>query len=209
MTAPTLTTFYQGGSAVSADNYNTFIQWAPTSSYLLTYQGAAPGQIVVLGGNAALNDGGGGQFYWNAAGTASDGINNFQPNGVSVGCWTRITYTAAVNPTGVVAINPQSGLTYVIGNKDAGTCILAQNTGGLMLITLDNTAEAGVTVQVHQDVSSVGVQFSATAGAPDVVNTYGPFHTIRGPNCSVWLMVLDNVGGSSARWRLDGQLTAP
>ena len=115
MTAPTLTTFYQGGSAVSADNYNTFIQWAPTSSYLLTYQGAAPGQIVVLGGNAALNDGGGGQFYWNAAGTASDGINNFQPNGVSVGCWTRITYTAAVNPTGVVAINPQSGLTYVIG----------------------------------------------------------------------------------------------
>ena len=100
---------------------------------------------------------------------------------------------------------PITATTYTLGNKDSDQALLFQNTAACV-VSLDPAASPGAGGEIHQD-SAGGVSFSASGGA-SIVNSYG-FSTIAGQNCSVWWRVLDNVGGSAARFRLDGQLTSP
>jgi hypothetical protein len=71
------------------DEANGFAQTADNVAALRLGAGA-PAMSVLLRGLAAPGDGGGGQFYWSAASTASDdGVNIIAPVATPVGRWLR------------------------------------------------------------------------------------------------------------------------
>lgn len=92
-----------GVSQISADNLNTCVQTVNTVASLRGFIGTGL-QQVVLEGSSSPGDGGQGTFYWNSTGVAADdgGVTTVVPNGVSVGCWTRIghNYISSTLPLG-------------------------------------------------------------------------------------------------------------
>lgn len=91
MTAPFLSLFQNGISQVSGDNLLTFNQTCNVVADLRGFIGTT-GVQVYMRGYTAINDGGQGDFYWNAAGTGPDdaGVTAIVPNGAAVGCWSRV-----------------------------------------------------------------------------------------------------------------------
>ncbi len=91
MTAPALQVQIQGQTVVSADNLNSYELTCDNVSQLRGFIGTA-GVQVYMRGFTSPGDGGQGVFYWNTAGTGPDdgGVTNIVPNGINVGCWTRI-----------------------------------------------------------------------------------------------------------------------
>lgn len=109
MSAPALAAQIQGQGTVSADNLNTYMQTAQTTSQLREFTGL-PGMVVFLQGVAFADDGGGGFFYWNPSGTQlDDNFNYIVPNNASSGEWQRLTITELVGP-GVFTNLTASGL---------------------------------------------------------------------------------------------------
>jgi hypothetical protein len=101
MTAPQLTQYIQGQGSVSADGLNTFEQTTDIVSDLRTFIGVTGIQVSVRG-QATVNDGGGGTFYWNASGLGpDDGINTIVPFGAATGVWSRLAASTgpAITPT--------------------------------------------------------------------------------------------------------------
>ena len=99
MTAPTLSFQVQGQASVSADQLNTFVQWANTVADLRAFSGGVNGQMVILNGQNAIADLGGGPFYWNAASTAADnGTTIIAPAGTATGRWLRLGYFIQSHP---------------------------------------------------------------------------------------------------------------
>lgn len=90
MSGPANQVAVQGVSVVSADNLNTFTQYARTFSDLRAFEGTDQMTVWCLGGSA-IGDGYQGAFYWNSAVTADDGVNNILPSGSTSGGWTRST----------------------------------------------------------------------------------------------------------------------
>lgn len=98
MSVPQLNAAIQGQGTISADNLNTYIQTAQTSSELRVFTGL-PGMVVQLQGIIFANDGLGGFFYWNPSGTEpDDNFNYIMPNGTGSGEWERITLNIAEGP---------------------------------------------------------------------------------------------------------------
>jgi hypothetical protein len=95
MTAPALNQAIQGQGGISADNLNTYVQSCDVASQLQSFVGTQGMQVYLRGINS-VNDGGQGDFYWNATGTANDGYNNFAPFGAATGCWTRLSSEVTV-----------------------------------------------------------------------------------------------------------------
>jgi hypothetical protein len=96
MTAPQLTQYIQGQGSVSADGLNTFMQTTNIVPDLRSFVGVT-GIQVTCRGQATVNDGGGGSFYWNALGTGpDDGVNTIVPFGAATGVWTRLVGAGAV-----------------------------------------------------------------------------------------------------------------
>lgn len=97
MSAPALADFAAGIGAVSADNFNTFIQGGVLLAQLRLFQGAWNGQIVYLGGYNSTGDGGQGLFWWNSISTSTDnGTTVIVPYGtVGYGAWLRFLYSTA------------------------------------------------------------------------------------------------------------------
>lgn len=99
MGIPSLTAQAQGLGSVSADNLNTYVQECDTVLQLRAFTGLA-GMKTLVGGAAALGDGGGGTFYWNPASTATDdGINYIAAAGSSVGRWVRFGLGLSLYPS--------------------------------------------------------------------------------------------------------------
>lgn len=122
MAAPALKVAIQGFGELDADNCNSYEQTCDTAAELLDFIGA-PGVQVLLRGIVAVNDGGGGIFYWNAAGVANDGFANFAPIGAAVGCWTRLTLNTedvTTMVTGASAILSSLDVNFVV-NKTVGS----------------------------------------------------------------------------------------
>jgi hypothetical protein len=102
MTAPALAVQIQGQGTVSADNLNTYESTCNIFSDLRAFIGTVGMQVFVRGG-AAVNDGLGGEFYWNASGTGpDDNLNNIVPTGAALGCWTRLSSTS--NATAITTV---------------------------------------------------------------------------------------------------------
>jgi len=94
MTAPALNVYLNGPVAVTADNFNTFMQTANVASDLRAFIGTT-GQTVQLRGINTINDGFGGSFYWNASSTATDNNSTaIVPLGAKPGAWLRLINTA-------------------------------------------------------------------------------------------------------------------
>jgi hypothetical protein len=90
MSVPSFNVAIQGQGTASADELNTFSQVGQTSAQLRTFSGLY-GMAVLLQGVNTVNDGLGGYFYWNPAGTEQDDNFNFiQPPG-STGQWWRLS----------------------------------------------------------------------------------------------------------------------
>lgn len=91
MAAPKLTVSVTGSGVVDGDQLNTYLQTCDTMAELRNFIGIPGVQVFVRGFNAP-NDGGQGNFYWNATGTAADdnGVTTVVPFGAGSGEWTRL-----------------------------------------------------------------------------------------------------------------------
>lgn len=96
MAAPALARYIQGQATVSADNLNTFVQSCDTVVQLRGLVGL-PGMQVFVRGRLAANDGGGGNYYWNAASTGPDnGSTIIVPTGAGTGAWIQISFLVTI-----------------------------------------------------------------------------------------------------------------
>jgi len=97
MSAPLLTVQVQGQGVVTADMLNTYGQTCDTVAQLRGFIGA-PGVQVFVRGYTAPNDGGQGQFYWNATSTGPDnGFTIIVPTGSAQGAWIRLSFDGNVS----------------------------------------------------------------------------------------------------------------
>lgn len=98
MSDPALVNYANGTSQVSSDNLNTFMQTCTNVSQLRNFAGNNTAISVYIRGTVVPNDGGQGTFYWNALamGTDDNGVTTVVPNGVTIGCWTRLIVTQSI-----------------------------------------------------------------------------------------------------------------
>jgi hypothetical protein len=110
MGAPALATQYNGVGAVSADNYNTFVQSCNVPNDLRAFAGGT-GQQVYMRGYVSPGDGGQGNFYWNATSTNADdnGATTIAPVFSLVGRWIRLATIATLTGTNLPTSNPGVG----------------------------------------------------------------------------------------------------
>lgn len=104
---------------IDPDQFNTYVQTVASVDTLRGFIGS-PVMVIELQGTVSVGDGGQGNFYWNAAGTApdDDGVTTVTPAGSNPGQWTRIPSAL----TGIV------NLTNAINFADAGNITAAATT---------------------------------------------------------------------------------
>lgn len=162
MTAPANQVFINGQAQVSGDNLNSFVQYCDTAADLRNFIGIDT-MTVYLQGTTAPADGGQGNFYWSATGTAPDdnGVTVVVPNGSTTGEWVRIGSAGVNLPTlnvtgnatigGTLAVTEAATLSSslaVTGNETVGgTLGVTGNTtlGGTLALTGAATLLAGGT----------------------------------------------------------------
>lgn len=110
MSAPALTVSVNGGPPTSGDLLNTFEQTCNIPSDLRSFIGVS-GVQVYMRGYSSPGDGGQGNFYWNALGTAADdnGVTTIAPYGSILGVWTRLTGAIYGTTTNTNALPGQVG----------------------------------------------------------------------------------------------------
>lgn len=135
MSAPSNNVYADGGASVTGDGFNTFVQTVSTMADLRAFIGTTGMQVSVLGQNA-VNDLGGGVFYWNDLGTAPDdnGVTTVVPSGSGAGEWTRLKPTSslparmaqsAASPAGTVsAVGVMMGLAIPFTPNSTGNVLL-------------------------------------------------------------------------------------
>ena len=121
-----------GAPAVTADNYNTFVQTINTLAAARGFSGTTSQQIF-LQGTSSPSDGGQGTFVWVlGTGTDDSGVTTIVPTGNTSGYWSRITNSFNVAPV----ITPQA-----VANA-SGQTLTAANITNLVLV---RSGAAGVT----------------------------------------------------------------
>jgi hypothetical protein len=133
---PQNSVFITGEGQVDGPALNTFVQTTNTMASLRAFIGISGMQVSVLGQNA-VNDGGGGSFYWNATGVAPDdnGVTTVVPYGSGSGQWTRLVTHPSVfaervsvypgNPTATTNLaGVMMGLGVTFTPKITGTCFV-------------------------------------------------------------------------------------
>lgn len=100
------TVWQQGQGSVSAPWLNALNFTTDLVGDLLGYIGQTGSQITCRGQDA-VNDGGGGEFYWAADGFfTSDGVDTIVPNGALLGAWIRLDLTGGQSSVSIVGGNP-------------------------------------------------------------------------------------------------------
>lgn len=92
MSAPQLTVYADGQGTVAGDGLNTFCSTCDSMGDLRSFVGIQGIQVYVRG-TSSPGDGGQGDFFWNANGTAPDdnGVTTVVPPGSGSGVWTRLS----------------------------------------------------------------------------------------------------------------------
>ena len=80
--------FTQGITTISDDELNTLVQGCTTAAALRQFTGLSNMAVTLLGLNA-LNDGGGGVFYWKNGTFTDDDYSVIVPLGTATGAWLR------------------------------------------------------------------------------------------------------------------------
>lgn len=155
MTVPSLAVQVQGQGSVSADNLNTYAQTTNLVTDLRSFIGIT-GIEVLVRGLAAVNDGSGGIFYWNAGGVGpDDGVNTIVPNGAATGVWSRLKpYTTFVSTRTVLITG--TALTYLTppGARQLYIRMIGGGGGGAGTGTSGNTSGSNATVTVFNGVTA-------------------------------------------------------
>jgi len=138
MSAPDNGTALPGQGQQAADRLNTYVQFCQNVSQLRGFAPLNGPQHVYLEGIGTPNDGGQGDFYWNATSTGpDDGVNTIMPLGLTVGAWVRlggngfegaILCTASISGT-VVTLTPVANQSSVANPPVAGQTFIAIITG--------------------------------------------------------------------------------
>lgn len=120
----------QGTGVVTADFLNSLTQNVLNIATLRTFTGL-DAMVVFVEGYVAPNDGGAGNFYYNASSTATDdSVNVVVPTGNVQGAWLRVTVAASVpNPLtlGVSLFLQGDGTNGFIRTLTAGTLNFGTN----------------------------------------------------------------------------------
>jgi microcystin-dependent protein len=141
---PSLTIQVQGQGAVSADDENSKVLWAPTVSYLRAFTGLG-GMTVYLQGQDAPGDGGAGNFYFdpNASAPDDNGVTTIQPTGITGnGRWLRADPTASI-PDNSVTLDQLAQIPAGTVLANAGTA-----TGNVSAVPISEIATAAPTGSV-------------------------------------------------------------
>jgi lysophospholipase L1-like esterase len=118
MGAPALAVQIQGQGDVSADQLNTYCQTTDLVTDLRNFIGAIGVQVYARG-TVTINDGGAGNFWWNALGSGpDDGMNIIVPFGAAIGCWVRLG-VAGGGPPGPTGPRGPTGATGATGSAGA------------------------------------------------------------------------------------------
>lgn len=175
MTAPALFAQIQGQGSVSADNLNTYIQSCDNLTQLRGFTGV-PGIQVFMRGYVAPGDGGQGNFYWNASGTAADdgGFTTIVPNGSATGEWTRLTFGSNSGAT-VVSISVFTGTGNVSLASTLDTLIVRKTVAAITTVTLPAAPVIGETHTIKDgsgNASSFNITVSGNGKNIDGAATY-------------------------------------
>lgn len=119
MTAPANKVQVQGQTVFSGDNANTGVQWTTNAESLRAFIGLT-GMTVYLQGIVSPDDGGQGEFFWEATvSQPDDNLNYIIPPGASGGGWVRVGPTLPIPIitgalSAVADVNAQAVLTSII-----------------------------------------------------------------------------------------------
>jgi hypothetical protein len=168
MILPSNYAWAQGQANVGADQLNTFVQGSAVAAQLRSFIGLSNMSVLVFG-IEAINDGGGGNFYWNGSTTsADDNFNIIRPNGVIQGAWERLELAGESSEQYTPAFEFLGG-TPPIGNETLGmhtffsTVTMPANFGGGVGSALVNPTGAFV-AQITRNGASVGTMSISTGG---------------------------------------------
>jgi hypothetical protein len=141
MSVPENQVYIDGQGQLDADGLNTFVQLARTMSDLRAFTGISNMQVAVLGQNA-VNDGGGGSFYWNAGSTANDdnGITTVVPSGSTQGAWSRLIASEATGYNFTNAPADPTGTTSATGVMMGAITTFAPAKSGKYLLIFNGQA---------------------------------------------------------------------
>lgn len=173
MSAPSLAAQIQGQGVVSADNLNTYMQTAQMASQLRDFSGL-PGMAVILQGITVPNDGFGGVFYWNSAGTEpDDNLNYIIPEGTGTGEWVRF---------GLIATSGASGFLALITASSVAAAGTTQGTATLLAAQINNITTVGSgsgvklpSVNLGSQPLAIGTQIQIfNRGGGNILSVYPP-----------------------------------
>lgn len=160
MSSPQLTVYQNGVNQVSGDQFNTFTQWCVNVAQLRNLVGVS-NMLVYIQGFSVPNDGGQGNFYWNAGGTSPDdnGVTTVVPNGSASGCWSRLGFfglnLSSLSVSGSTVLN---NLTF-------------SSTAGIIGVTNGSSADAGsVGEYINAFVSSASAVSLTTAVSANITS---------------------------------------
>jgi hypothetical protein len=172
MSAPQLNSAIQGQGTISADNLNTYLQGAQMASQLRDFTGL-PGMTVVLQGITVPNDGFGGAFYWNPAGTEpDDNLNYIVPEGTGTGEWVRFTVVAG-GAAGFVVLTTSSSVT-AAGTTQATSTNLISQINNVTTVPSGSGVELP-SVNMASQPLSIGTQIQVfNRGGGNLLSVYPP-----------------------------------
>lgn len=221
MGAAPLTVWQQGQGAVFAQWLNAVEVTTDLVSDLSGFVGVT-GMQVACRGQSAVNDGGGGDFYWASGPHTNDGTNTIVPNGaINQGAWLRLssfnssfgglTFTnnfegsghggaTTTAPFGFADLTPQPG-----GTPDwlfVGNYAYVGGAAGVVKTTLNVTASVAATVSDYVWAFTSSMLNSATGGNSGPQNAGGVFEgNMLVAGCSAtWALntvALDRTGSGS------------
>lgn len=163
----------QGQGVVNADNFNTYQQSADNVAALRAFIGTAADGIIInvyVRGLVSINDGGQGQFYWNATAISpvDDGVNTIVPTGASSGCWSRLTsgnnasIPVTVTGSNDIVMTGATGVTPITkyANNQQFSFVAAASSTGNVTASYDALA----TLPVYQSNGQQAAAGAFTAG---------------------------------------------
>jgi len=172
MSAPQLAAQIQGQGTVSADNLNTFLQGAQMASQLRDFTGL-PGMTVFLQGITVPNDGFGGFFWWNPAGTHSDdNLNYIVPEGTGTGEWVRVGIISTSTATGFVVLTVSPSVTAAGVSQGTATLLVSQIND--VTTVSSGTGVILPTLNLDSQPISVGTSIQVFNRGANLLSVYPP-----------------------------------
>ena len=152
-----------GVNVIGDDELNSYVQGCTTAAQLRTFSGLSNMEVLLLG-ISAVNDGGGGLFYWqNGTGFADDNYDVIVPQGTTSGAWLRTNIQLQAYEIGFEYLEPSPPVV----NQIIGISVFAEP------VNFPANFEGSVGTAYALPTDTVNVQINNT-GTPVGTMTIGP-----------------------------------